>query len=202
MLETVFLTGIALFTLSSVYFLFDKTKAFNTALLVSLVTVVSYVIMLSSSIVAPAEAGEVAYYTRWLFYGLSCSLLMYEIGRILGKKPDEIAMMVYLIVIVMLTGALSSAWTGGYMIAMFAVSTFAYLLLLQKIFSSKSSNLSFVGRYIIFGWTVFPVVFLLAPDGYGLIVNATAAIGYLVLDVFTKIIFYVEGRQLKLGKKV
>lgn len=202
MLEAVFLTGITLFTLSSIYFLFDKTKAFNTALLVSLVTVVSYVVMLSSSIVATVEVGDVAYYTRWLFYGLSCSLLMYEIGRILGMKKDKLAMQIYLIVVVMLTGALASAFSGGYMVTMFVISSFAYLLLLKNLFDTKSSNSSFVFRYIAFGWTVFPIVFLLAPDGFGVIVNATAAVAYLALDVFTKILFYIDGRRLKLGKTV
>ncbi|MCA1807735.1 MAG: bacteriorhodopsin, partial [Actinobacteria bacterium] len=171
-------------------------------LLVSMVTVVSYVIMLSASFVAPVEVGDVAYYSRWLFYGLSCSLLLYEIGRILGKKKDEIAMMIYLIVIVMLTGAFASAFDGGYMITMFVISTVAYLLLIQKIFSTDSSNSSFVFRYIMFGWTVFPIVFLLAPDGFGVIANATAAIAYLALDLFTKIVFYIDGRRLKLGKNV
>jgi bacteriorhodopsin len=45
---------------------------------------------------------------------------------------------------------------------------------------------------VFFGWTVFPVVFFLAPTGLALISAAVAEMLYLVLDIFTKIVFYIH----------
>jgi len=153
--------------------------------------------MLEGSFASISADGETVLYTRWLFYALSCSLLMYEIGRSLKFTAQEIATVVYLINIVMITGALSAVFTGGYMLALFAVSTAAYAALVYRILKAKSKNLSFVLRYVLLGWTAFPVVFILAPEGYGL-VSATVSVGaYLVLDIFTKIVFYIDGYSTK-----
>jgi bacteriorhodopsin len=46
--------------------------------------------------------------------------------------------------------------------------------------------------YIFFGWTVFPIVFLLAPTGLGLFGAAVANLLYLGLDLFTKIVFNIQ----------
>jgi len=196
-METIFLIGILIFSLSSLYFAFMHRKSFNTAALVSLITIASYIVMLEGSFASISADGETVLYTRWLFYALSCSLLMYEIGRSLKFTAQEIATVVYLINIVMITGALSAVFTGGYMLALFAVSTAAYAALVYRILKAKSKNLSFVLRYVLLGWTAFPVVFILAPEGYGL-VSATVSVGaYLVLDIFTKIVFYIDGYSTK-----
>jgi len=44
----------------------------------------------------------------------------------------------------------------------------------------------------LLGWTGFPLAFLLAPEGFGLITASVAAILYLLLDIFTKLIFYFD----------
>jgi bacteriorhodopsin len=36
------------------------------------------------------------------------------------------------------------------------------------------------------------VAFILAPDGFGLIGATSAAIAYLVFDIFTKVLFYID----------
>lgn len=193
-METIFLIGIGIFSLSALYFLATHKVSFNTAFLVSLVTVASYLVMYEGSFaLAESTTSEAVHYTRWLFYGLSCSLLMYEIGRALKLDKGVIATLIYLIVVVMITGALSAVYEGTPMLSMFVVSTVAYIALLYKIFTVKSKNKTFVLKYILAGWSVFPVVFLLAPEGYAIITASTAATLYLLLDVFTKIIFYVEG---------
>ena len=196
-METVLVMGIVIFALSSIYFSFMHRRAFNTAALVSLVTIASYIVMLEGSFVVGSAEAETVFYTRWLFYALSCSLLMYEIGRSLKFSKDEIATVVYLINFVMITGALAAVFTEGYMLAMFVVSSLGYSALVYKLVKAKSKNLNFVLRYIIFGWTVFPLVFFFAPEGYGLISATTAAGAYLLLDIFTKIIFYIDGDNRK-----
>ena len=58
---------------------------------------------------------------------------------------------------------------------------------MSQVLSAKGAG--WVNSYIFFGWTVFPVVFLIAPTGLGLIGSALANLLYLALDIFTKIIF-------------
>lgn len=199
-METIFLVGIGIFSLSALYFLVTHRVSFNTAFLVSLVTIASYLVMYEGTfITTESTTSEAVYYTRWLFYGLSCSLLMYEIGRALKLDKGVIATLIYLIVVVMITGALSAVYEGTAMLSMFAVSTVAYVALLYKIFTVKSKNKAFVLKYILAGWSVFPIVFLFAPEGYALITASTAAILYLLLDVFTKILFYIEGDKANHG---
>jgi len=196
-MEIILMTGIAIFLLSTVYFALRHRKAFNTAALVSLVTVASYIVMLEGTFALTSADGETVFYTRWLFYALSCSLLMYEIGRSLKFKRDEIATLVYLIIFVMITGTLAAVFTHGYMLAMFVVSSLAFSVIVYKLVKAKSKNVGFVMRYIVFGWAIFPIFFILAPEGYGFITAATSAGVYLALDIFTKIIFYLDSKSQK-----
>lgn len=199
-METIFLFGIGFFSLSALYFLLTHKVSFNTAFLVSLVTIASYLVMYEGAFTTvESTTSEVVYYTRWLFYALSCSLLMYEIGRSLKLGKGTIATLIYLIVVVMITGALSAVYEGSAMLSMFVVSTVAYIALLYKVFTAKSRNKPFVLKYIIAGWSVFPVVFLFAPEGYALISASTAAVLYLALDILTKIVFYIEGDKANSG---
>jgi len=69
-IESVFIFGIAVFSLAATYFLFAYKKEFNTAFLVSFVTIISYTIMLEGSVVSFNQGGGEVYATRWLFYGL------------------------------------------------------------------------------------------------------------------------------------
>jgi len=191
-IQIIFLVGIAVFSVAATYFLFTRHKAFNSAFLVSFITIISYVLMHEGSL-ATVGAGEGAVYaTRWAFYALSCTLLMYEIGKILGKQTDEIVFLLYLTAIVMLTGAVSAYYGGGYMLAFFAISTIAYLRLIYPLLTADSPHRAAVAKYILLGWTGFPVAFILAPDGFGLIGATSAAIAYLVFDIFTKVLFYID----------
>lgn len=191
-IHIVFAVGIGTFSLAAAYFLYAYRKDFNSAFLVSFITIASYVLMLEGSTSVAGAGGEPVFVTRWLFYGLSCTLLMYEIGRRLGKSLQEIIFLLYLTAIVMVTGAASAYFTGTYMYAFFAISTVAYPLLLYPILTSTSPYRNTIAKYVLFGWTGFPVVFLLAPDGFGLITASTAAMAYLIFDLFTKVVFYLD----------
>jgi len=148
--------------------------------------------MLEGSVVSFNQGGAEVYATRWLFYGLSCTLLMYEIAKFLKKSMSETIFLLYLTVIVMGTGAAAAYFEGWFMIGMFVISSVAYVLLVYPILTSTSPHKAAVAKYILVGWTGFPVAFLLAPDGFG-IISAVAAAGiYLLLDVFTKILFYID----------
>ena len=68
----------------------------------------------------------------------------------------------------------------------------AYVLLVRTVLSVQTEESRWVGSYILFGWTVFPIVFVLAPTGLGLIGAALANLLYLALDIFTKIVFNIQ----------
>jgi sensory rhodopsin len=74
----------------------------------------------------------------------------------------------------------------------FAISSVAYILLVVKVLSVEAPGSNWISSYIFFGWTVFPVVFLLAPTGLGLIGAAVANLLYLLLDIYTKIVFNIH----------
>lgn len=191
-IQLIFMGGIVAFTLAAGYFLVAYRKDFNSAFLVSFITIISYLLMFEGGLATVGAGGEAVYATRWLFYTLSCTLLMYEIGRLLGKSTKQIVFMLYLTAIVMCTGAAAAYYEGWYMLAFFAVSTIAYLLLIYPILTANSPHRSAIAKYVILGWTGFPVAFILAPDGFGLITAASAAAAYLVFDLFTKVVFYLE----------
>jgi sensory rhodopsin len=92
----------------------------------------------------------------------------------------------------MTTGAAAAYFDGWFMIGMFVISSVAYVLMVYPILTSVSPHRAAVAKYILIGWTGFPVAFLLAPDGFGVITAATAAILFLLLDVFTKVYFYFD----------
>ena len=191
-IQIIFLVGIGLFSLSSLYFLLAHKKAFNSAFLVSFITIISYLLMYEGSLATVGANDGTVYATRWLFYALSCTLLMYEIGRVLGKTQKETVFLLYLTAIVMTTGAAAAYFTDGFMYVFFAVSTAAYVLLLYPLLTALSPHRAAVAKYIVFGWTGFPIAFLLAPDGFGLITAAWAAVAYLTFDLFTKVVFYLD----------
>ena len=200
-IEMVFIVGIALFAAAATYFLLAYKKDFNSAFLVSFITIISYTLMLEGSLVSVGAGGEAVYATRWLFYGLSCTLLMYEIAKFLNKSLSETIFLLYLTAIVMVTGAAAAFFGGGYMIAFFVLSSVAYVCLVYPLLTSVSPHRAAVAKYILIGWTGFPVAFLLAPDGFGFISAATAAILFLLLDLFTKVIFYFDLHTKMVGEQ-
>jgi bacteriorhodopsin len=132
------------------------------------------------------------YWTRWLFYGVSCPLLIYEISKQLGLNIKQNFTNIFLTALVMITGVLSSITDSDFKLAFFAISCVAFGKILHSVFTSKSDQLGRIAPYMIFGWSAFPIIFLLSFEGYGLIENPLAASIYLGLDLFTKITFYIH----------
>jgi len=194
MLKLIFLVGLVVFALSSTYFYFTgKNKnGLNPAFLVSFVTLISYVLMWQGRITVVTEAGQPIFWTRWLFYALSCTLLMVEIAQVKGIQGGGLVQLLYLTAIVMFTGFLAARDLTAVKWIHFVISCVAYALLVVGVLSAKAAASQWVDSYVFFGWTVFPIVFLLAPTGLGLIGAAVANLLYLVLDVYTKIIFNIQ----------
>jgi sensory rhodopsin len=194
MITYVFLVGLLIFALSSVYFYFrGKSKdGLNTAFLVSFITVISYVLMWNGDLTVASPSGQSIYWTRWLFYGASCTLLMLEIAQVKGIEGGGKVQLLYLTAIVMFTGFLAARNLTILRWIHYAISSVAYVLLVARVLSGRASGSQWVNNYIFFGWTVFPIVFLLAPTGLGVIGAAVANLLYLVLDLYTKIVFNIQ----------
>jgi len=194
MLNLVFVAGLVLFAISSAYFYsVGKNKAgFNSAFLVSFVTLISYVLMWQGNLTVVTQAGQPIYWTRWLFYALSCTLLMVEIAQLKQIQGGGLVQLLYLTAIVMVTGFLAARDLTAIRWVHFVLSSVAYVLLVIKVLSVKTAKSGWVNSYIFFGWTVFPVVFLLAPTGLGLLGAGVANLLYLLLDIYTKIVFNIQ----------
>ena len=194
MLNLVFIAGMVIFAISSVYFLFasKNREGLNPAFLVSFVTLTSYVLMWQGDLTVVTQAGQAIYWTRWLFYGLSCTLLMLEIAQLKGIKGGDLVQLLYLTALVMVTGFLAARDLSAVRWIHFAISSVAYILLVIKVLAVKTAGSGWVSSYIFFGWTVFPIVFVLAPTGLGLIGAAVTNLLYLLLDVYTKIVFNIQ----------
>jgi bacteriorhodopsin len=54
-----------------------------------------------------------------------------------------------------------------------------------------------IKQFVLVGWTLFPIVFLLSPTGIGILNTGIAESGYLILDIVTKIIFGLKTSSLK-----
>jgi len=162
---------------------------------VSFITLISYVLMLQGSLTVVTQAGESIYWTRWLFYALSCTLLIVEIAQLKQIRGGQLVQLVYLTAIVMFAGFLAARDLTAIKWVYFAISSVSYVLLLIQVFSVKTPESKWTSSYIFFGWTVFPIVFLLAPTGLGLIGAAVANLIYLVLDLYTKIAFNIQLRS-------
>jgi len=194
MLSVVFVAGLLIFTLSSAYFYaIGKNKnGLNSAFLVSFITLISYVLMWQGDFTVATQAGESIFWTRWLFYGLSCTLLMYEIAQLKQIQGQALVQLLYLTAIVMFAGFLAARDLSVVRWVHFTISAVAYVLLVSKVLSVKTAESHWVRSYIFFGWTAFPIVFALAPTGLGLIGAAVANLLYLVLDIYTKIVFNLQ----------
>jgi bacteriorhodopsin len=180
--------GVVTFACSTLYFTLKPKKGFNSAFLVSLVTLISYIVMLQGNYVTNDN-----YWTRWLGYGISCPLLAYEISNRIKLSLDKTIFNTFLTAIVMISGAFASLSVGNYRLLLFGVSTFAFIALITQMYKQGSSKLKNITPYILFGWSVFPIVFILSNEGLLPIVSVTiAAIIYLALDIFTKIVFYIH----------
>lgn len=192
MINIIFISGMSIFFISSIYFYFLDKKTFNSALLISLITLISYVLMWQGSLKIVSLAGEPIFWSRWLFYVGSCSLLMLEISKFKKIKSLDAIEPVILTAIVMFTGFLSAYNITNVKWIYFAISSIVYIFLLTKILSKRTEGAGWINIYIYFGWTLFPLVFILAPTGFDILNSGISELLYLILDIFTKIVFSVQ----------
>ena len=200
--QVIFYIGIGLFTLTSIMFFFLKKKNSKVAsinMMVNFVTIASYMLMVSGLFVVSATTGEPVYWTRWAFYAVSCSLLMFEISMVLNI--DNVNRLEILIFnsMVMITGLFASITEGLIKWLFFILSSVAYLYVLYQISKNRSEG-NFIIYFVAIFWTGFPLVWILSPAGLMLLDAFWTALLYLVLDFITKIYFGIH-TTLKYSKE-
>ena len=204
----VFWIGAAIFGLAALMFaLIDKRRFgdnpfFGSNIFVSFITAISYVVMALALGTSVAENGQPIYWTRWLFYVASCSILTVDIAFIANKnlfKKIEIALFTG---ITMFCGFLASWIVAFERWWFFGLSTVAYISMLYILFNRSSDNevkLNAIKWFVLVSWSLFPLVWIVAPTGFGVITTNIEALLYLALDFITKIAFgwYMSTQQKK-----
>jgi len=76
------------------------------------------------------------------------------------------------------------------MILFFILGGITFIRAIKILHSGDKQIFKSISPFLWFGWSVFPIVFILSPEGYGVIGLGLSMILYLILDIFTKIIFY------------
>ena len=194
----IFWIGAIIFALSSLMFAFMENRnrhnqdMFSSHLFVSFFTAISYSVMALALATVPAGNGEPVYWTRWLFYIGSCSILTLDIAAIAKKSNIKKAEVAVFTALTMFCGFLASVVITADRWWFFGLSTAAYVGMLYVLFKSSnkgSSNISSIMWFVLLTWSLFPVVWILASTGFGIVAVDIEAILYLALDLVTKIGF-------------
>ncbi len=102
--------GALLFAAASLYFLFSgkEKPRFSTEFFISFITTTSYSLMSVGIATTTSPSGQTIYWSRWLFYMIACSLLMYDTAKALQIPDNEYPWMVLLTWLTMFNGFLAS----------------------------------------------------------------------------------------------
>ena len=197
---TIMQAGAIIFAAASLYFLLtgENKQWFSTEFFISFITTTSYSLMSVGIATSTTSAGQTIYWSRWLFYMIACSLLMYDTAKALQIPDNEYPWMVLLTWLTMFNGFLASYITTPSKWIFYILSSAAFTGLLYKVQQgTENPDFKALKPFVFVGWTLFPLVFLLAPTGFGVLDTATAEAGYLLLDFATKIVFGVFTSKLK-----
>jgi sensory rhodopsin len=203
----VYWTGAAIFGLASLVFAgltgrrHGSERLFASNIFVSFITTISYVVMALALATTVADNGQPVYWTRWLFYIASCSILTLDIAFIARTptvKKVEVALFTGL---TMFCAFLASIIVTADRWWFFALSTVAYIGMIYTLFKQPANervNIKSIMWFVLLTWSLFPVVWVLAPTGFGIFTILTEAVLYLALDFITKIVFgvYISTRQV------
>jgi sensory rhodopsin len=202
----VFWIGALIFGFSSLMFAVLENRSssrqflFSSNVFVSFFTTISYVVMALALATVSAENGQPVYWTRWLFYIGSCSILTLDMATIAEKPNVKKAEISLFTALTMFCGFLASVISSVDRWWFFGLSTAAYIGMLFTLFKPTrdgGSSGSSVMWFVIVTWSLFPLVWVLAPTGFGVIAIDLEAILYLALDIVTKIAFgiYISSRN-------
>ena len=194
--DLIFYTGAAVFGIAAILFGVLNSKKqerkFNVELFVSFITSISYIVMALGYATVVAPNSELIYWSRWLFYTASCILLTTDIAHLKGVSNSKIAEIAVYTGLTMFAGFLASYFITIDRWWFFGFSSIAYLALLFELNRGARDSLPQMPKILLFvtiTWTLFPVVWILAPTGFGFIDAFITSILYLGIDLITKTLF-------------
>ncbi|MGC9309040.1 MAG: bacteriorhodopsin, partial [Thermoplasmatota archaeon] len=124
--------------------------------------------------------------------------LMYDVAKILHIADREYPKIALFTCLTMFNGFLASYIVTSSKWIFFGFSSITFIGLLYIILQGKN-NPAFrsLKPFIIFSWSLFPVVFLLAPTGLEVLDTIVSESLYLILDVVTKLFFGILTIKMK-----
>jgi len=165
------------------------------------IAAVAYLAMALGFGTLSTAAGELdlARYVDWL---LTTPLLIFYLGLLARPSRRVLAGLIGVDVVIITGGIVAAATAGTVSWIAFGVAGVAYLVLVYGLLVSLSRSASAESDRVraVFGtlrnitvvlWTLYPVVWLLAPTGLGLLTPATEMLVFVYLDIVSKVGFVV-----------
>ena len=192
--------GAAIFALATIYFLLSgkEKPGFGTEFFISFITTTSYTLMSVGIATVTSADGQIIYWSRWLFYMIACSLLMYDTAKALKIPDNKYPWMVLLTWLTMFNGFLSSYIVTSERWMFYILGSVAFIGILYMVLQGEENpDFKSLKYFVLVGWTLFPAIFIIAPTGLGVLDTATSEAGYLILDFLTKIVYGFYTIKLK-----
>lgn len=141
----------------------------------------------------------VARYVDWL---LTTPLLLLYLGLLARPPRRVLAGLIAVDVMIIAAGTAAVVTTGALSWVLFGVAVIAYVALIYGLLVSLPRSVSLEADRVraVFGtlrnitvvlWTLYPVVWVLAPTGLGLLTTSTEMLLFVYLDVVSKVGFVV-----------
>ncbi|OYR38570.1 sensory rhodopsin-2 [Halorubrum sp. Ib24] len=142
---------------------------------------------------------EVARYVDWL---ITTPLLILYLGLLARPSRRLLAGLIAVDVVIIAGGTAAVVTAGTLSWALFGVAAAAYAALVYGLLAALPRSASAEGDRVraVFGtlrnitvvlWTLYPVVWVLAPTGLGLLTGSTEMLVFVYLDVVSKVGFVV-----------
>lgn len=139
----------------------------------------------------------VARYVDWI---VTTPLILLYLGLLARPPRRVLAGLIGIDVVIIVAGVVAVATTGAVSWAAFGVASVAYLLLVYGLLVTLPRSVTEETDRVraVFGtlrnitvvlWTLYPVVWLLAPTGFGLLTLSTEMLVFVYLDVVAKVGF-------------
>jgi len=163
------------------------------------VAALAYLAMALGFGVLPTPGGdlEVARYVDWL---ITTPLLILYLGLLARPSRRLLAGLIAVDVVIIAGGTAAVVTAGTLSWALFGVAAAAYVALVYGLLVALPRSASAEGDRVraVFGtlrnitvvlWTLYPVVWVLAPTGLGLLTGSTEMLVFVYLDVVSKVGF-------------
>ncbi|MFD1598162.1 bacteriorhodopsin [Halobellus rarus] len=163
------------------------------------IAAVAYLIMAFGygTITVAGSSVEIVRYTDWL---LTTPLMVLYLALLSQPGRRVIGALVAVDAVVIVAGVAATAAGGITRYLLFGVGTLAYLVLVWLLvrtlprrasFASTRQESAFVTlrNLTVVVWTLYPVVWLLAPTGVGLLLPETQVLVFTYLDIVSKVGF-------------